>query len=64
MPFKKTNADSKDARSLAEACKKFTGRSSELLFFIQHLLKPEDPTYHIISISGQGSGGKSTLLKI
>ncbi len=41
MPFKKTKADSKV----------FIGRTSELLFFIQHILKPEDPTYHIISIS-------------
>lgn len=62
MPFKKTNADSKDARSLAEARKVIIGRTSELLFFIQHVLKPEDPTYHIISISGQGGVGKSTLL--
>jgi len=52
MPFKKTKADSKV----------FIGRTSELLFFIQHILKPEDPTYHIISISGQGGVGKSTLL--
>jgi Cdc6-like AAA superfamily ATPase len=62
MPFKKTNADSKDARSLAEARKVLIGRTSELLFFIQHVLEPEDPTYHIISISGQGGVGKSTLL--
>jgi tetratricopeptide (TPR) repeat protein len=62
MPFKKTNADSKDARPLADARKIFIGRTSELLFFIQHVLKPEDPTYHIISISGQGGVGKSTLL--
>jgi len=62
MPFKKTNPDSKDARSLAEARKVFIGRTSELLFFIQHVLEPEDPIYHIISISGQGGVGKSTLL--
>src|SRR5262249_29220626 len=62
MPFKKTNADSKDARSLAEARKVFIGRTSELLFFIHHVLEPEDPTYHIISISGLGGVGKSTLL--
>jgi len=62
MPFRKTNADSKDARSLAEARKVIIGRTSELLFFIQHVLKPEDPPYHIISISGQGGVGKSTLL--
>ena len=62
MPFKKTNADSKDARPLADARKIFIGRISELLFFIQHVIKPEDPTYHILSISGQGGVGKSTLL--
>jgi tetratricopeptide (TPR) repeat protein len=62
MPFKKTNVDSKDAHSLADARKIFIGRTSEILFFIQHVLKPEDPTYHIISISGQGGVGKSTLL--
>jgi tetratricopeptide (TPR) repeat protein len=54
MPFiKKTNA---------KARKVFIGRTSELRFFIQHVLEPEDPTYHIISISGQGGVGKSTLL--
>jgi putative ribosome biogenesis GTPase RsgA len=62
MPFKKTNDDSKDAHSQAETRKVFIGRTSERLFFIQHILKPEDPIYHIISISGQGGVGKSTLL--
>ncbi len=62
MPFKKTDAGSKDARSQVGTSKVFIGRTNELLFFIQHILKPEDPSYHIISISGQGGVGKSTLL--
>src|SRR5258708_23202040 len=62
MPFKKTNADLKDNRFLAEGRKVFTGRTDELLFFIHYVLKPEEPIYNIISISGQGGVGKTTLL--
>ena len=40
----------------------FIGRMGELLFFVQNILKPEEPTHNIISISGQGGVGKSTLL--
>lgn len=40
----------------------FDARMGELLFFVQNILKPEEPTHNIISISGQGGVGKSTLL--
>src|SRR6266516_323596 len=62
MPFVKKIGSNrlqrqKDAHAL------FIGRTNELLFFVQNVLKPEDPTFNIISISGQGGVGKSTLLK-
>src|SRR5579875_3186482 len=58
MPFVKRNAPSpqKTTPDL------FVGRSGEVLFFVQNVLKPEDPTHNILSISGQGGVGKSTLL--
>lgn len=40
----------------------FIGREGELLFFVKHLLEPEDPTHNILTISGQGGVGKSTLI--
>jgi Cdc6-like AAA superfamily ATPase len=43
--------------------KNFIGRTGELLYFVQNILKPEEPTHNIISISGQGGVGKSALLK-
>ena len=58
MPFVKRN----NSQPQSEAHKIFVGREGELLFFIQNILKPEDPTHNIISISGQGGVGKSTLL--
>src|SRR5690348_2540379 len=61
MPFiKKTSA--KDAPRTTEGSKIFIGRTEELHFFREHILKPEDPAYNIVSISGQGGVGKSTLL--
>ena len=61
MPFiKKT--DTKDAQHIIDARKIFIGRSTELQFFKECILKPEDPTYNIVSIDGQGGVGKSTLL--
>lgn len=53
MPFIKQPTDAR---------KIFIGRTSELLFFKQNILKPEEPTHNILSISGQGGVGKSTLL--
>src|SRR5436305_8323602 len=61
MPFVKKN-DSQVSQPSPNARKSFIGRTSELLFFVQNILKPEDPTHNIISISGQGGVGKSTLL--
>lgn len=61
MPFVKKN-DSQVSQPSPNARKSFIGRTSELLFFGQNILKPADPTHNIISISGQGGVGKSTLL--
>ncbi len=58
MPFVKRN----NSQPQIGAHKIFVGREGELLFFVQNILKPEDPTHNIISISGQGGVGKSTLL--
>jgi tetratricopeptide (TPR) repeat protein len=60
MGFKKT--DPKEAQPPIDARKIFIGRRNEIEFFVQQILKPEDPTYNIISISGVGGVGKSTLL--
>ena len=61
MPFiKKINKQG--LQPLADAKPLFIGRTSELLFFKQYILKPEDPTHNIISIYGQGGVGKSTLV--
>jgi AAA domain len=61
MPFiKKT--DPQSSQPPTDARKIFIGRESELLFFVQNILKPADPTHNIISIWGQGGVGKSTLL--
>src|SRR6266699_1811969 len=40
----------------------FIGRTDELAFFVENILKPEDPAYNIISIAGQAGVGKSTLV--
>src|SRR5947209_18503831 len=61
MPFVK-KTDSPGTHPLTNAGKIFIGRAGELLFFVQNILKPADPTHNIISISGQGGVGKSTLL--
>lgn len=61
MPFVKKN-DSQGSQPPTDVHKIFIGRTVELLFFMQNILKPVDPTHNIISISGQGGVGKSTLL--
>lgn len=61
MPFVKKN-DAKDALPRIDVRKLFIGRTHELHFFREEILKPEDPAYNIVSISGQGGVGKSTLL--
>ena len=61
MPFvKKTDANN-DKRSI-DARKIFIGRATELQFFRDCILKPEDPAYNIVYIDGQGGVGKSRLL--
>jgi Cdc6-like AAA superfamily ATPase len=61
MPFVQKN-DSPSSQPPTDAHKIFIGREDELLFFKKHILEPEVPTHNIISISGQGGVGKSTLL--
>jgi tetratricopeptide (TPR) repeat protein len=61
MPFVKKN-DLQGSQPPTDSRSIFTGRRGELLFFVQNILKPINPTYNIISISGQGGVGKSTLL--
>src|SRR5690348_8689227 len=61
MPFiKRTNSG--NTNSSVDPRKIFIGRANELHFFAEHILKAEDPTYNIVSISGNGGVGKSTLL--
>ena len=61
MPFvRKTNPQG--LQTPTDIRKLFIGRTGELLFFVQNILKPEEPTHNIISIWGQGGVGKSTLL--
>jgi len=40
----------------------FIGRANERHFFIQHILKPEDSAYNVVSVWGDAGVGKSTLL--
>src|SRR6266487_1721820 len=61
MPFVR-KTDSQGFQLPTDTRKLFIGRTGELLFFIQNILKPEEPTHNIISIWGQGGVGKSTLL--
>jgi tetratricopeptide (TPR) repeat protein len=61
MPFVKKN-DSKGSQPSTDGQKVFIGRNTELHFFRENILKPKDPTYNIVSVSGQGGVGKSTLL--
>src|ERR1700738_2152403 len=41
----------------------FVGRVKELNFFVEQILKAEKPSHNIISISGQGGIGKTTLIE-
>ncbi len=61
MPFVR-KTDSQGSQPPTDSRKLFIGRTGELLFFVQNILKPEEPTHNIISIWGQGGVGKSTLL--
>src|SRR6266436_10412805 len=61
MPFVR-KTDSQGSQPPTDTHKLFIGRTGELLFFVQNILKPDEPTHNIISIWGQGGVGKSTLL--
>src|SRR5258708_34378570 len=61
MPFVRKNG-SKDPEPPTDARNLFIGRSSELYFFREHILRPLEPSHNIISIAGHGGVGKSTLL--
>ncbi len=49
MPFVR-KTDSQGSQPPTDARKLFIGRTGELLFFVQNILKPEEPTHNIISI--------------
>src|SRR6516162_4563562 len=61
MPFVR-KTDSQGSQPSTDTRNLFIGRTGELLFFVQNILKPEEPSHNIISIWGQGGVGKSTLL--
>ncbi len=61
MPFVR-KTDSQGSQPQTDTRKLFIGRTDELHFFVQNILKPEEPTHNIISIWGQGGVGKSTWL--
>ena len=66
MPFSNMSQGKKiDAQSskLENVTQKIIGRDNELNFFIQHILKPDEPSSNIIPISGNKGVGKTTLLK-
>jgi len=60
MPFVKKN-DAQGSQPPTDARSIFIGRTGELLFFVQNILQPEDPTYNIISISGPTTCAMSSL---
>lgn len=61
MPFiKQTVLQAR--RPPAEVGNIFTGRNNEQHFFVEHVLTPEIPAYHMISVWGPAGVGKSTLL--
>src|SRR4051812_47779814 len=61
MPFVR-KTDTPPFPVLPSAHNVFIGRTSEILFFTQNILKPEEPVHNMLSLWGQGGVGKSTLL--
>ncbi len=61
MPFVKKTSE-KQAHIATDTRKIFIGRTDELQLFVEQILAPEEPAYNIVSISGNGGVGKSTLL--
>ncbi len=64
MPFKRTDSDAKGSQPTVSTTRPFVGRTNELDFFVQCILKPDEPAYNVVSISGNGGVGKSTLLSM
>ncbi|HEX3639916.1 MAG TPA: ATP-binding protein, partial [Ktedonobacteraceae bacterium] len=61
MPFiRKT--ETKQAQMVTDARNLFIGRSDEIQFFVDHILRPEEPLHNMVSLYGQGGVGKTTLL--
>ena len=60
MPFKKN--DSRDTQQSVHTKHIFISRDDQLNFFLHHIFEPEDPSYNIVSIWGQGGVGKTTLV--
>lgn len=58
-----TDRTSSKPQSQADLKKLFVGRVKELNFFVEKILKAEKPSHNIISISGQGGVGKTTLVE-
>src|SRR2546421_10238597 len=61
MPFVR-KTDSQGSQPPTDVHKIFIGRANELHFFVEDILKPEEPACNIISIAGQAGVGKTTLL--
>jgi tetratricopeptide (TPR) repeat protein len=61
MPFVKKNEIKRGLRT-TDVTKLLVGRTEELHFFTGRILAPEESHYNILSISGQGGVGKTTLL--
>ena len=59
MPFVR-KIDSKQPQPSTNPQKILIGRDNEIDFFKENILKPEHPTYNIVSISGMG--GSENLL--
>ena len=61
MPFVDRTA-SKNQTIPTDVKKLFIGRTNELNYFVENILKTERPFHNIVSVWGQGGVGKSTLL--
>ena len=63
MPFARKN-EARNTQATPQSQHIFVGRTQELEFFEKSILRPLDyPSHNIISISGDGGIGKSTLLR-
>lgn len=62
MPFVKKSTFQSAQPDSSGISSVFVGRTDELFLFVHQILQPDTPTHNILSISGQGGVGKSTLL--